>query len=53
MRCRLCDLSGIKTNNSKFKEHDSLCKDCMSLCETYGIFNKGNMIIKYNNTTWA
>jgi len=51
MRCRICERSGIHTNNSKFKEVGSLCKSCLELCGLLGVTHE--FVPRYNTKRWS
>lgn len=37
MRCKICDRSGIRTNNAKFKKHSNMCEECLRASDMYGL----------------
>ncbi len=48
MRCKICDTSGIRTNNSKFKKHHLMCEDCLRVSGLYGLADDLPNMPRYN-----
>ncbi len=48
MRCKICERSGIRTNNSKFERHSRMCEDCLRASDHYGLSDDLEYLPRFN-----